>query len=198
MDMQNYMNDNLIIPDRRPTRSDAVKNRERLLQTAQRLFAENGVDAVTMSEIAETAGVGKGTLYRHFANKIEIGQELLDHNQRDLQNRTLARLRERGDPLADLQWFLGEVVAFVLRNREIMFAGIVTGAMLRHPAHRWWWQTIRGLLTRTGTPLNADYAADMLFVMLEPRTILFQIETHGYTPEQIAAHLSAAAEHLAH
>src|SRR3954463_5721727 len=98
------MDDNLIFPDPRPSRADAVKNRQLLMQTAQRLFADKGVDAVTMENLADAAGVGKGTLYRHFPKgKVELCQVLIDQDQRDLQDRTLKRLREHGDPLLDLE-----------------------------------------------------------------------------------------------
>ncbi len=190
------MDDNLILVDHRPSRADAVKNRELLLQTAQRLFEQNGVDAVTMSDVAEAAGVGKGTLYRHFSNKNDLCQVLIDQDQRDLQERTLARLREQGDPLADLEWFLREAVAFVARNQAVVFAVASLGTMLDHPAHLWWRQTIRGLLTRLKLPIDVEYTADMLFVMLDPRTIHFQTTARGYSFERIADSLVAVLDRL--
>jgi len=51
-----------------PLRADAVRNRELLLQTAARLFEQEGVD-VAMPRIAAEAGVGVGTLYRHFSDR---------------------------------------------------------------------------------------------------------------------------------
>ncbi len=179
------MDDNLILPDHRPTRSDAVKNRELLLQTAQRLFTKNGVDAVTMSEVAEAAGVGKGTLYRHFSNKVDLCQVLIDQDQRDLQNRTLARLRHNGDPQDDLEWFLGEVIAFVVRNQSLVFAEASIGMMLDHPAHHWWRQTIRGLLLRINSQIDVEYTTDVLFIMLDPRTIHYQLTARAFTPERV-------------
>ena len=178
------MDDNLILLPSRPTRADAVKNRELLLETAHRLFAERGVDAVTMSDVAEAAGVGKGTLYRHFANKVELCHVMIDQDQRDLQNRTLARLREGGDPQSDLEWFLREVVAFLSRNEQIAFAEAAL-LMLDHPAHLWWRQTIRGLLVRINNGFDVDYLADMFFVMLSPQTLHYQKTARGYSFEQI-------------
>lgn len=52
----------------RPLRADARRNRESVLDAAGELFAERG-DAVQMDEIAERAGLGVGTVYRHFADK---------------------------------------------------------------------------------------------------------------------------------
>ena len=52
----------------RPLRADAKRNRDALLSTAAELFAEHGVD-VSLEEVARTAGVGIGTLYRHFPNR---------------------------------------------------------------------------------------------------------------------------------
>jgi AcrR family transcriptional regulator len=53
---------------RRRTRQDALENRQRLLDVAVRAFAEQGLDAATRS-IAKQAGVGVGTLYRHFPTR---------------------------------------------------------------------------------------------------------------------------------
>ena len=51
----------------RPLRADAERNRRRILDTADRLFAERGF-GVTLNEIAREAGVGVGTVYRRFPN----------------------------------------------------------------------------------------------------------------------------------
>jgi AcrR family transcriptional regulator len=49
-----------------PKRADARRNYERLLTAAAAAFAEHGADDVSLEEIARRAGVGIGTLYRHF------------------------------------------------------------------------------------------------------------------------------------
>lgn len=178
----------LTLIETRPTRSDALRNRELLLQTAQRLFAERGVEAVTMSAVAEAAGVGKGTLYRHFPSKSELCEELIDADQRDLQERTLAYLRQNRDPVENLRWFIREVFAFVERNEELLLAAAETqghGIVMTHPAHQWWLHTLRGLLARCHPALDVDYAADVLYIMLDVRSIHFQKEMRGYPSERI-------------
>jgi AcrR family transcriptional regulator len=52
----------------RPMRADAVKNRQRILEAAEAIFATEGV-SVPIDTVAERAGVGVGTLYRHFPTK---------------------------------------------------------------------------------------------------------------------------------
>jgi len=56
--------------DRR-MRADARRNIDMLLQAAKRVFATSGVDA-PVREIAETAGVGVGTVYRHFPQRADL------------------------------------------------------------------------------------------------------------------------------
>src|SRR5690606_18478244 len=119
------------------------------LETAQRLFNEAGVETVSMTAIAQAAGVGKGTLYRHFENKAILCQALLDHDQLELQTHTLMRLRKYPDqPLDNLRWFLVEVAHFVHRNRVMLSAVSDSSpqSYLEHAAHLWWRQTIRKLL----------------------------------------------------
>ena len=53
---------------RRPLRADARRNRERVLTAAQAVFAERGHEA-QMDDVARRAGVGVGTVYRHFPTK---------------------------------------------------------------------------------------------------------------------------------
>ena len=60
----------------RSLRADARRNREAILDVAGELFAERG-DAVQMDEIAERAGLGVGTLYRHFADKQALRAAIL-------------------------------------------------------------------------------------------------------------------------
>jgi AcrR family transcriptional regulator len=52
-------------PARRKPRTDALRNRERILEAAEEAFTRSGGNA-SMDEIARQAGVGPGTLYRHF------------------------------------------------------------------------------------------------------------------------------------
>lgn len=190
------ISDGLVVIQERPSRSDAVKNRRVLLETAARLFAEQGVDEITMSAVAQAAGVGKGTLYRHFASKAELCHALLDQEQRDLQETTLRRLRQSAHPpLDDLRWFVEQVVGFVYRNVPLLNTfDNPTVSSLDFPPHKWWWQTIRALLVKVGTVNDLDYAVDALYVMLDAHTIQFQMISRGYDQARIVAGLHELIE----
>lgn len=62
-----------------PVRADARRNREIVLRTAARVFAEDGLE-VSLGRIARRAGVGAGTVYRHFPSKeILVEAVLVEH-----------------------------------------------------------------------------------------------------------------------
>src|SRR3954451_7771001 len=66
----------------RPQRADAVRNRASVLEAAKAAFAEEGLDA-DMASIAQRAGVGVGTVYRHFPTKEALlGALMSDHFER--------------------------------------------------------------------------------------------------------------------
>lgn len=64
-----------MVPER-PLRADAARNRQALIDAAQRLFTARGL-SVTLDDIAEEAGVNVATAYRHFANKQELAAAFL-------------------------------------------------------------------------------------------------------------------------
>src|ERR1700680_1996992 len=60
-------------PSRRKPRVDAQRNRERILEVAKQAFTRSGANA-SLDDIANEAGVGPGTLYRHFPTREELLQ----------------------------------------------------------------------------------------------------------------------------
>ncbi|MFG2422737.1 TetR/AcrR family transcriptional regulator [Streptomyces sp. NPDC048448] len=62
-------------------RSDAARNRARLLEAARRLVSEHGAEHVTMEAVAKEAGVGKGTLFRRFGNREGLLRALLNETE---------------------------------------------------------------------------------------------------------------------
>ncbi len=63
-------------PEERPLRADARRNREKVLTAARAVFSEHGRDA-QMDDVARRAGVGVGTVYRHFPTKEALIEALM-------------------------------------------------------------------------------------------------------------------------
>lgn len=97
--------DELAGSNRRP-RADAVRNRERLVQTAKAAFAEAGPD-VGLEEVARRAGVGIGTLYRHFPTRDAL-VEAVYRQEIDRLADAAPELLADGPAIAALEkWLLG-------------------------------------------------------------------------------------------
>jgi AcrR family transcriptional regulator len=88
---------------RAPQRADARRNRERLLATADALFAERGTDA-SLEEVARRAGVAIGTLYRHFPSRDALLAGLLEQSLQALADQAEALLAEPVTADAVLGW----------------------------------------------------------------------------------------------
>ena len=86
-----------IAGEQRGRRSHARRNHELLVAAAREVFAEQGVDA-SLEEIARRAGVGIGTLYRHFATRDALVEAIFERRIGD--SRRARRGRRRPSPTA--------------------------------------------------------------------------------------------------
>jgi AcrR family transcriptional regulator len=108
-------------PDTQPRalRADAKRNVERLLESARAAIAKDGPDA-SLDDIARDAGVGSGTLYRHFPTRVA----LLEAVYRD----EVERLCAEGDRLLESDTEPGEALAEWLRG-YVSFGAVKRGLM---------------------------------------------------------------------
>jgi AcrR family transcriptional regulator len=79
----------------RPLRADAVRNRERVLDVAYETFAAEGL-SVPIDAIARRAGVGAGTVYRHFPTKEALFQAVIQDRMQHLVDNGYALLESAG------------------------------------------------------------------------------------------------------
>lgn len=86
-------------PGERPLRADARRNRERILKAARTVFSQAGNDA-QIDDVARRAGVGVGTVYRHFPTKEALMVELVRQKFRLLADRGREVLEREGEPFA--------------------------------------------------------------------------------------------------
>jgi len=195
----------------RHERADAAANRALILQTAERLFRERGVENVCMAEIAEAAGVGKGTLYRRFANKGELCLALMDTQMSEFQNAMLTLfngLSAQGVSfLEQLATFLRSLVEFTEVHTpllaEVQRAGMIPGNVPLNMPHFWQYMTVSALLRsaeRAGelSPgLDLDYLGEALLAPLQVDYFRFQRHNRGYSVERIGSGLHALVKGLA-
>jgi AcrR family transcriptional regulator len=101
----------------RPLRSDAERNRQRILSAAGTLFAERGL-AATMDEIAARAGVGVGTVYRRYPEKELLIDALFEERMEELAGAGEQALAAE-DPWQGLVAYLEAAVAQQAGNRGL-------------------------------------------------------------------------------
>jgi AcrR family transcriptional regulator len=86
-----------------PLRADALKNREHILQVAHDAFAEDG--ATSLNLIAKRAGVGAGTLYRHFPTREDLILAVYQHDVQTLVDQVDDVLANHTSLVAFRTWF---------------------------------------------------------------------------------------------
>jgi AcrR family transcriptional regulator len=150
----------------RQLRADARRNRERVLEAADALFAEVGLKA-SVEEIAQRAGVGVGTVCRNFPTKEDLVAELLNARGEALLGEARAALTEP-DPGAAFEHFVTIAAASSLRYRalaeEIASGQVPVRESLRSDVHDALDQLVRRA-QRAGA-LRTDVTADDIKLLL--------------------------------
>ena len=100
----------------RPKRADARRNYEKILAAARDAFAEGG-ESTALEEIARRAGVGIGTLYRHFPNRQALLEALYLNEVEAVC--TSASQFEDGDPWEALNGWFDRLVAYLATKRAL-------------------------------------------------------------------------------
>ncbi|MEM7334303.1 MAG: helix-turn-helix domain-containing protein [Chloroflexota bacterium] len=185
-------------------RRDAAENRVLILQTAEKLFEDHGVDAVNMADIAQAAGVGKGTLYRRFSNKGELCLALMDSQMTEFQDGMLARMQtlsEQGvSKLEQLDQFIDALVHFTDIHSPLLCvaqrAGLLEGEneAIQLP-HFWQYMTVKGLMRSAqidgelASNLDIDYFADAILSPLQADIFRYQRQVREFSLDRISAGL---------
>lgn len=187
-------------------RADAARNRLRVLAAAGDLFAERGVAAVTMDDVAAQAGVGKGTLYRRFGDKGGLAVALLDQHERALQARILAGPGPlgpgpTGEPPAPgerLAAFARAYLDFLATALDLVLLSQTATVGARHAtgAHAFWRAHCRYLLAAAGAP-DPDVRAEVLLAALAAEQVRYWRTTAGRPLDELGAALSRLAHALA-
>jgi AcrR family transcriptional regulator len=102
-------------------RADALQNRQRVLEAADAMFREHGIE-VSVAEIADAAGVGRGTLFRNFSSKDHLIAAVVSAGMQEAADAGRELLKTH-DNDAELPFtFIDEIVARQQANRALMEA----------------------------------------------------------------------------
>jgi AcrR family transcriptional regulator len=101
-------------------RADARRNRERILAVVADAFAAKGLE-VPLDDLAKRAGVGPGTLYRHFPTKASLYEAVVDHRLRQICTEAEA-LADAPDAGSALREFLGRLADEIMPKQDLVDA----------------------------------------------------------------------------
>lgn len=192
-----------IFGEPRPERADAVRNRRRILEVAEHLMAEQGVEGLCASGVARAAGVGVGTLYRRFGDRAGLAWALLDEREREFQAAFLygpAPLGRGAPPEERVRAFLHGYVDYLLETHiELMLmaeaaspdARYRAGAYQFHRAH------VSALIQEARPNADAEYLAEALLAPLAAEVYSHQRRERGMDVERIKAGLDELLRCLA-
>jgi AcrR family transcriptional regulator len=174
----------------RRERADAARNRQRVLAAASLLFANRGVEDVSMDDIAAAATVGKGTLFRRFGDKAGLAAALLDEQERELQAGILSGpppLGPGAEPAARLVAFITAYLDYALTHLEIVRLSETAspGARYRVGSYRFWHRHAAILIGASQPAADADAMAHVLLAPLAGDLL------HGLGADAMPGHRAA-------
>jgi AcrR family transcriptional regulator len=180
-----------------PERADAVRNRLKILEAAERLVALHGVDGLSMEGVASEAGVGVGTLYRRFGNRVGLANALLGEREREFQAafmRGAPPLGPGAPPPARIEAFLHSYVDYLEAHTDLhRMAEAESGARYRTGAYGAHHAHLTMLLRQVHPDGDAVQMADALLAVLAVELYVFQRSVRNMAPQQIKLGMSLLA-----
>jgi AcrR family transcriptional regulator len=155
------------VKSRRRPRADAVRNRERLLEAAAAVFSAGGPDA-SLEAVARRAGVGIGTLYRHFPTREALFEAVYRHEVDQLGDLAEQLAREEAAPVDALRRWLHANVRLVATKRGMLAAL----AIAAHGSSELFAYSSDRLTRAVGTLLERGVAAGDLRADITPGDLL--------------------------
>ena len=185
--------------DRGQERVDAARNRLLLLDAARRLIAERGADAVTMDDIANAAGVGKGTVFRRFGSRAGMMLVLLDEDEQASQQAFLfgpPPLGPDAPPTERLVAFGRERIRFAHAHHELLSAANRDPHHNHNAAAMVLRRHVLVLLGDAGTTGDHGAQADALLALLDANYVEHQLADRRLTVEQLGDAWESVARKL--
>lgn len=194
-----------VIPNRHE-RADAARNRRAILAATEKLLATHRPQDISMEQVAAEAGVGKGTVFHRFGNRMGLMYALMVERAQALEEAVTTGPPPLGPGARDrdrLLAFLDAIVEVLGRNKsllaELAYSAAADPPPKRstgedhdsHPVYRFWHGHISGLIAAQRPDVDADLIAHLLLSAGHSEPVLAQLAAEG--PERLAAGLRALA-----
>ena len=181
-------------------RRDVGEHRQRILSAARLLFAEHGVEQVSMHQIAQAAHVGQGTLYRRFAHKGQLCMVLLGESVFRFQAALLAYFEQVGDTLPYFEQLYGmlmRLMDFTEENVALLNAMLDAASgerrtqSYRSPFYTWIRAVVvvllrRGIGRKQMPEMDVEYVVDVVLSLLAVDFYHYQRHELALSRERIA------------
>ena len=147
-------------------RADSIRNRERLLKAAARVFGAGGSEA-SLEAVAKRAGVGIGTLYRHFPTR-EALFEAVYRREVDELGELAERLAQESAPVDALRQWLRAIVQLIATKKGMLAAL----ALAAHGPSDLYAYSLERLTKAVGALLERAVAAGQIRADITPEDLL--------------------------
>jgi AcrR family transcriptional regulator len=184
----------------RRERSDASRNRAKILAAAAGIVAVHGVQGLSMAEVAAAAGVGVGTLYRRFGDRSGLAYALIDEREREFQSAFIEGPPPLGPGAAPglrIRAFLHALTDRTVAQLDLLLMAETSGTFARfggaydaHHAH------LAMLVGRLRPELDAACVADALLAPLAAPLLAYRMRECGVGIERVTSALDALLDGL--
>lgn len=181
-------------------KKDSQEVSKMILQTARSLFAEHGVEAVSMHQIAKSTQIGQGTLYRRYANKSDLCMDLMNDIFESLIEEITLMLESMKD--LKVQQRLTSVFRRLLHfsNEQLVWLNVIKISKPCKPDDMNFFESpnylqlnsiylalLEEALSKNEIiPLTPEFTAHTLISAMAPESLIYYSKVLGYSIEQIA------------
>ncbi|GAA1002538.1 TetR family transcriptional regulator [Acrocarpospora pleiomorpha] len=190
----------------RKMRSDATRNRAAVLAAADRLFSESASGSVvSMDDVAEAAGVGKGTLFRGFGDRAGLVQAVFDARIEALREAVASGPEPLGPgtpPRERIHAIMEAIVRAKLANRQLVLAledsatGRATGSLFESTPYRWIHGILVDVVGQVSPVVDRGWAAHILLAMTRADLLDHVVGTEGMPEAQLLANVRVFVERV--
>jgi AcrR family transcriptional regulator len=177
----------------RRERTDAARNRVKILAAAEAIVAAQGVEGLSMAEVAAAAGVGVGTLYRRFGDRSGLAYALIDRREREFQAAFIEGpppLGPGAEPAARVRAFLEALADRTVEQLDLLLMAETAGPFARFGgAYDAYHGHLSMLIAQLRPGADAPCLADALLAPLAAPLLAHRVREGGVSVERVKSAL---------